>query len=74
MVGCVAAETDVSNAEIMAELRALRAVIDGLLDDFGPVLAVFRPANGHGPNYLQAAGAARQLRRSRKTAARGDDG
>lgn len=59
---------------MMAELVALRAqvsdlrgLIDGLLHDFGPLIAAFRPANGTGrPDYLQLAGAARAARRARK--------
>lgn len=62
---------DVS-AELLAEMRAmrtelgqLRATVAGLLDDFGPVLSVFRPAGaGSRPNYLELAGAARAARRA----------
>lgn len=55
---------DVSNADILTELRELRALVDGLLHDFGPALAVFRPQNGAGRiNYVEAAGAWRAARK-----------
>jgi len=68
----VGGENDISNAEILAELRALRAVVDGLLHDFGPVLAALRPNGGGRMSYLELAGAARAARKGARDGRRSE--
>lgn len=59
--------------EILSELRQLRAVVDGLLTDFSPVLALF--SQGKRPGYTELAGAARAMkRRARERAEANGDG